>query len=247
MNTLKIFDTAAVSDYSDLKYRVNYISISSINWVVVERTVNHLPLSSSAADIIRQKLNEGKEVFIDKNWNEASKEVLPFHITFNDITDLEGYKRRARSFVKRFIIPQMAEVNASVIYGFNVINNKFLEAGVVFSEKNRSLKYIEVMEKADEADENGHPEIAESLMNLLEQYIEYRETLDRSYFIWDLSEKYCKKIDDVVLKVFSPEEYELLLDKETASEDNILYLAKSNIDTIVREFTQTVDSLNNLK
>lgn len=222
MYDIKIFDTACVSD-SDEKYLVKYVSVSSLNWAVLGDTKGiYLPLNSAAADIIKEKLNEGKDVYISKDWNiNGESEVLPFHVTFNNITDLQGYKRRAMSFIKRLIHPQMANVNASIIYGFNVINNKFLEAGIVFSEENRSLKYIEVMEKADELENEGQPEIAEEFMALLERYIEYREVLDRSYFAWDLSEEYCRKVEE-----------------ETE---------KEVVDTVVKEFVTKVETLNNLK
>ena len=178
-------------------------------------------MNSGSADLIREKLNEGKDVYIDKKWNDNDEsEVMPYFITTNNVTDLEGYKRRAMSFVSRSMHPQMAKVNAAVIYGFNVINNKFLEAGIVFSEENRSLKYIEVMEKADNLEEEK-PEIAEELMLLLERYIEYREILDRSYFAWELNESYLTKIEE--------------------------QKTKEDVDTVIRDFITQVDTLNNLK
>ena len=198
MYEVKVFETAAVSEViGQDKYLVNYISVSSLNWAVLEERAGiFLPLNSGSADLIREKLNEGKDVYIDKKWNDNNEsEVMPYFITTNNVTDLEGYKRRAMSFVSRSMHPQMAKVNAAVIYGFNVINNKFLEAGIVFSEENRSLKYIEVIEKADILEEEK-PEIAEELMLLLERYIEYREILDRSYFAWELNESYLTKIEE---------------------------------------------------
>ena len=223
MYEVKVFETAAVSEViGQDKYLVNYISVSSLNWAVLEERAGiFLPLNSGSADLIREKLNEGKDVYIDKKWNDNNEsEVMPYFITTNNITDLEGYKRRAMSFVSRSMHPQMAKVNAAVIYGFNVINNKFLEAGIVFSEENRSLKYIEVIEKADILEEEK-PEIAEELMLLLERYIEYREILDRSYFAWELNESYLTKIEE----------------QET----------KEDVDTVIKDFITQVDTLNNLK
>ena len=223
MYEVKVFETAAVSEViGQDKYLVKYISVSSLNWAVLEeRAGTFLPLNSGSADLIREKLNEGKDVYIDKKWNDNDEsEVMPYFITTNNITDLEGYKRRAMSFVSRSMHPQMAKVNAAVIYGFNVINNKFLEAGIVFSEENRSLKYIEVIEKADILEEEK-PEIAEELMLLLERYIEYREILDRSYFAWELNESYLTKIEE--------------------------QKTKEDVDTVIKDFITQVDTLNNLK
>ena len=223
MYEVKVFETAAVSEViGQDKYLVNYISVSSLNWAVLEERAGiFLPLNSGSADLIREKLNEGKDVYIDKKWNDNNEsEVMPYFITTNNITDLEGYKRRAMSFVSRSMHPQMAKVNAAVIYGFNVINNKFLEAGIVFSEENRSLKYIEVIEKADILEEEK-PEIAEELMLLLERYIEYREILDRSYFAWELNESYLTKIEE--------------------------QKTKEDVDTVIKDFITQVDTLNNLK
>lgn len=223
MYEVKVFETAAVSEViGQDKYLVNYISVSSLNWAVLEERAGiFLPLNSGSADLIREKLNEGKDVYIDKKWNDNNEsEVMPYFITTNNVTDLEGYKRRAMSFVSRSMHPQMAKVNAAVIYGFNVINNKFLEAGIVFSEENRSLKYIEVIEKADILEEEK-PEIAEELMLLLERYIEYREILDRSYFAWELNESYLTKIEE--------------------------QKTKEDVDTVIKDFITQVDTLNNLK
>ena len=89
----------------------------------------------------------------------------------------------------------------------------------VFSEENRTLKYIEILDKTDELEETN-PELSAVLQNDLEKYIEYREILDRSNFAWVESEKYVAKI------------------KEQEQ--------KEDIDIIVNEFQIKINALNNL-
>jgi hypothetical protein len=142
----------------------------------------------------------------------------------------------------------MARVHASTIYGFITLNNKFLEKGIVFSEENRSLKYIEIMEKAEELEEdqtNPNGELqSEEIMSDLERYIEYREVLDRSNFIWNESEKYITMIEEI-----TPNDFESLEETKTTekTEESKLIQAKKEIDRLTQEFENKITSLNNLK
>ena len=113
--------------------------------------------------------------------------------------NLQNYLRRIVHFVNGFIQAPMANTNAAVIYGFNVLNNKFIENGFVFSEQNRSLKYIDIMDRAEELEsqEPNGPELSEELMKDLEKYIEYRNILDRTYFIWNLKEELLDKLKEL--------------------------------------------------
>lgn len=231
---LLIYEVAKVREIgSDQKVLVEYVTVSTIPWSSGE--VNYLPLNSSAADAIRDAQIKGKEVFISKDWNLVSNEVLISNIEINPKIDLMVYKRRATNFIKAFINPMMASVHASIIYGFTTLNNKFIENGFVFSEETRTLKYIEIMERSEELAETN-PTLSEELMNDLEKYIEYREVLDRANFIWNESEKYCDLVNEV-------HEMDFVDTEEFPAENQ----AKSQIDTIVNEFQTKIRTLNNLK
>lgn len=231
---LLIYEVAKVREIgSEQKLLVEYVTVSTIPWSSGE--VNYLPLNSSTADAIRDAQIKGKEVFISKDWNLISNEVLITNIEINPKIDLMVYKRRATNFIKAFINPMMASVHASIIYGFTTLNNKFIENGFVFSDETRTLKYIEIMEKSEELAETN-PILSEELMNDLEKYIEYREVLDRSNFIWNESEKYCDLVNAVHEMNF--------VDTEEFPAEN---QAKSQIDKIVNEFQTKIRTLNNLK
>jgi len=231
---LLIYEVAKVREIgSEQKVLVEYVTVSTIPWSSGE--VNYLPLNSSAADAIRDAQIKGKEVFISKDWNLVSNEVLISNIEINPKIDLMVYKRRATNFIKAFINPMMASVHASIIYGFTTLNNKFIENGFVFSEETRTLKYIEIMERSEELAETN-PTLSEELMNDLEKYIEYREVLDRANFIWNESEKYCDLVNEV-------HEMDFVDTEEFPAENQ----AKSQIDTIVNEFQTKIRTLNNLK
>ena len=231
---LLIYEVAKVREIgSEQKVLVEYVTVSTIPWSSGE--VNYLPLNSSAADAIRDAQIKGKEVFISKDWNLVSNEVLISNIEINPKINLMVYKRRAANFIKAFINPMMASVHASIIYGFTTLNNKFIENGFVFSEETRTLKYIEIMERSEELAETN-PTLSEELMNDLEKYIEYREVLDRANFIWNESEKYCDLVNEV-------HEMDFVDTEEFPAENQ----AKSQIDTIVNEFQTKIRTLNNLK
>ena len=144
-------------------------------------------------------MDKGHDVFIRKDWNQESNEVLPVHVSYAERPNLQNYLRRIVYFVNGFIQAPMANTNAAVIYGFNVLNNKFIENGFVFSEQNRSLKYIDIMDRAEELEsqEPNGPELSEELMKDLEKYIEYRNILDRTYFIWNLKEELLDKLKEL--------------------------------------------------
>lgn len=195
----RIFDSVKVENYSDEHYIVSYITTSHMQWITGEELNSFLPVNSLTKEVIKQRLDKGHDVFIRKNWNQESNEVLPIHISYTERPSLQNYLRRIVYFVNSFIQAPMANANASVIYGFNVLNNKFIENGFVFSEQNRSLKYIDIMDRAEELEsqEPNGPELSEELMKDLEKYIEYRNILDRTYFIWNLKEELLDKLKEL--------------------------------------------------
>lgn len=195
----RVFDSVKIENYSDEHYIVSYISTSNFQWITGEDIKNFLPINSLTKEIIKQRLDKGHDVFIRKDWNQESNEVLPVHVSYVERPNLQNYLRRIVSFVNGFIQAPMANTNAAVIYGFNVLNNKFIENGFVFSEQNRSLKYIDIMDRAEELEsqEPNGPELSEELMKDLEKYIEYRNILDRTYFIWNLKEELLDKLKEL--------------------------------------------------
>ena len=195
----RVFDSVKVENYSDDHYIVSYISTSNFQWITGEDIKNFLPINSLTKEIIKQRLDKGHDVFIRKDWNQESNEVLPVHVSYAERPNLQNYLRRIVHFVNGFIQAPMANTNAAVIYGFNVLNNKFIENGFVFSEQNRSLKYIDIMDRAEELEsqEPNGPELSEELMKDLEKYIEYRNILDRTYFIWNLKEELLDKLNEL--------------------------------------------------
>ncbi len=233
-NGIHLYDVAVVKDQGDV-LRVDYLTVSTVPWVTGE--TGFIPVNPLSANIIKDFQQQGKEVYIAKDWGLSGKEVLPDCISTNISTDLDGYKKRAYSFIKSFINPMMANVHASTIYGFITLNAKFLEKGIVFSETNKSLKYIEIMDTASDMED---PNESDELMTDLEKYIEYKDVLDRSNFIWNESEKYMIKVEEVDESDFT----DLTIGDQTQS---ALLQAKKQIDTIVKEFQHKILTLNNLK
>ena len=245
---LIVYEVAKVIDTGN-NFLVKYITESTINWTDEKKgNEDFIPLHPIAAEAIREAHRAGKNVYINKDWDEFSKEALITSIEINPITNLDGYKKRAAGFIKSFINPIMSSIHASIVYGFTTLNNRFIEKGYVFSEENKTLKYIEIIEKSEEVIEAGEqgkidPQIAQNLsddlMNDLEKYIEYKEILDRTNFAWNESEKYIAKIYEVSVEEVGDDAQDDASDKE--------FEAKQKIDTLVKDFQIKINNLNNLK
>lgn len=243
-----IFEVAKVKDTGN-KYLVEYVTQSVIPWAAGIDSESILPLNNLAAEVIKENQLNGKEVYIKKDWNFISNEVLVTSLEINPKTDLTSYKRRACTFIKSFINPMMASAHASVVYGFITLNNKFIERGFVFSETNRSLKYIAIMEKAEEVAED-QPELSDELMSDLEKFIEYKETLSRTNFIWEESEKYIDKIESVsdpIYPVYAEDNITDEIKQSIEEYDSKVIEAKQKIDSLCKEFQLKINTLNNLK
>ena len=93
---LVIYEVAKVVDTGE-KYLVKYITESTISWDEMQDD-SFIPLHPLSAETIREAHRFGKEVYINKNWDDFSKEVLVASLEVNNITDLDGYKRRASGF-----------------------------------------------------------------------------------------------------------------------------------------------------
>ena len=247
---LIVYEVAKVIDTGN-NFLVKYITESTINWTDELDQMDFIPVHPIAAEAIREAHRAGKNAYINKDWSEFSKEALITSIEINPITNLDGYKKRAAGFIKSFINPIMSSVHASIVYGFTTLNNRFIEKGYVFSEENKTLKYIEIIEKSEEVIEAGEqgkidPQIAQNLsddlMNDLEKYIEYNEILSRTNFVWNESEKYIAKIYEVVVE----EAEEVGVDAQDDASDKE-FEAKQKIDTLVKDFQIKINNLNNLK
>lgn len=163
-------------------------------WEVVNVTTNTLDnpggytdpvlkLSNMAAKIIRDAINEKKAVRIGKPLKTT--EVLPFEITVfeRDETSVEYIKDLSLLKVKMLVTPDMTKESGYTLYEFMIKNNELASRGYFITESNREEKYIEIIEAGDD-----------TLIQLLESYLEANDKIARSFYIKDKIEAYKLKL-----------------------------------------------------
>lgn len=209
---IKTFEVAMVTD-TGVSYNVEKLSWNTdmhidktmqpsnpTNYLNDKTRFWYLNLNSAAADKIRQEMSLGHDIQISKNWDaHGSKEVLLTSIIVVDNTQrLETQKRIARRQVRMMINPHTAQIGAMDIYGFMMLNNKFILNGFVFDNENRSLKYMDVLNRSEELADTD-PELSEDLAEDLEEFIDYNDKLSRVRFIWLKGEKTIQLINSIHL------------------------------------------------
>ena len=236
-NGIRTFETAAVTDNGSF-YNFLFLTTCTEQWVFpnpdskdsIIGELTYLPLNTLSATRIREAQLKGQDIKIKKNWMD-SKEVLPVHIMINEVTDLEGAKKYWRGKITQMVNPHVAQITAMDIYGFTVINNKFIENGFVFSKKNRALKYMDIIDRTEDMylTEDGTKE-ADQLLELLREYTAYSDKLERCYFMWNKTQEAIKLIDEV---------------EEESTEDSEAAIEK--IVKIGTDFINSITTLNNIK
>lgn len=235
-NGIRAFEVAAVVDNGsngNTMYDFLFITTNTEQWVFPDEKASvlgeiiYLPLNTMAANRIREADLKGHDIKIKKSFI-ASKEVLPVHILINTVSDLDGAKKFWRRRVTQMVNPHVARITAMDIYGFTVINNKFIENGFVFSKKNRALKYMDIIDKTEDMflTDDGSKEATE-LLELLKEYTTYNDKLERAYFMWNKTKEVIQMIDDV----------------DSGDEEKDI----KELEEISTRFIDSISTLNNLK
>jgi len=79
--------------------------------------------------------------------------------------------------------PTLASIAGLTMYGFIVLNNDLVNAGYAITNDNREEKYLAILETGDEA-----------LINKLEDYLNYKDEIER---VAQLERKFAKYVTEI--------------------------------------------------
>lgn len=165
-------------------------------WEVVNMTTNTLDnpggyndpllkLSNVAAKIIKDGIESKHIVRIRKPLRTT--ELLPFEVDViePDTNDLDYIKQLSAQKIKTIVTPDMTKESGYTLYEFMIKNNELASRGYFIVDSNREEKYIEIIETGDD-----------TLISLLESYLEANDKVQRAFFLKDKVETFIKSVKD---------------------------------------------------
>lgn len=176
-----IYDLAIVLN-KGLFWEVVGVTKNSFD-TIIDGEEKYLKLSSAAANIIKNALNDKKNVRIAKPI--SLDEVLPNEINIinNDKDELQFIKEATVRKARMLVIPEITKESGFTMYEFTIKNNELCSKGYFITDSNREEKYIEIIETGDD-----------DLINLLESYLEAKDKIDRAYHLKNKYEIFKNKI-----------------------------------------------------
>lgn len=152
-------------------YQIKNIISNTTDFGTDSNKENHLPLSTVAHRKIVQSLDKNLTVTIQKPI--MANEVLPCDLIIVDETDdIKKIQHAALIKAKTLITPEITKESGYTMYEYMVYHDELMEEGIVITNKNRETKYMEIIETDDE-----------SLIELLENYLECKDKIERGFFI----------------------------------------------------------------
>jgi hypothetical protein len=136
---------------------------------LANRDERFLKLSYIAYKKIQSALNDGLTCHITKDMQ--TDEVLPGEIAILNASDedpFESARNAALRKVRMLLTPALASVSSLAFYGFTVLNNDLVDKGYAITAENREENYLKILETGDEA-----------LINKLEDYLNYKDEIER--------------------------------------------------------------------
>jgi len=168
-------------------YTINNILPNTVEFGTDVNKENFLPLSSIAYKIIEDSLSNDYGVKIKKPL--FANEVLPVDLIINkEKNDIDFIREANLISVKSKITPEMTKESGYTMYEFMKKHTEMMDAGYFITDKNREMKYMEIIETDDD-----------ELIELLESYLETRDKIERGFFIkqrFDILVKEVRKCND---------------------------------------------------
>jgi hypothetical protein len=181
-----IYDIAVVEDQGTYWKINNLVQNTMEN--LANSTEKTLRLSYMANELIKEAMLSGKVVHVPKE-NLRSVEVLPGDFTIIEPSEedkLQATKDAVNARVRMFITPTLTKISGITLYGFMVLNNDLANAGYFITNENREEKYLEILETEDE-----------SLISKLEDYLNYKDEIERVAFLERNFSKFRKEINQL--------------------------------------------------
>jgi len=176
-----IFELAIVEDRGT-HYLVTGTTKSSFDGLA-NREDKVIKLSYNSYQLISDGLSEGKTITINKEM--ITDEALPGDINISDeaVDEFEVYKKINMMRVNKKMSYNMANMTSLDIVSFTVLNNELTAEGFVITNSNREEKYIEIIEKDDEA-----------IIEKLESYLILLDKVTTSIDFGNMCADFVKKI-----------------------------------------------------
>lgn len=167
MSTL-VYELAVVEDHGS-HWAVTNVTKNTLD-NLANRDEKYLKLSYVAYKTISDALMAGKQVTITKSL--MTDEVLPFEVTVLDASEtvdpLVAAKNASIIKIRMLVTPELSKIAGLTLYGFIVLNNDLTTRGYFITDANREEQYLAILETGDE-----------ELIDILEQYLNYRDEIDR--------------------------------------------------------------------
>jgi hypothetical protein len=183
---MMIYDLAVVEDQGTYWKINNLVQNTMEN--LANSTEKTLRLSYMANELIKEAMLSGKVVHVPKE-NLRSIEVLPGDFTIIEPSEedmLQATKDAVNARVRMLITPTLTKISGITLYGFMVLNNDLANAGYFITNENREEKYLEILETEDE-----------TLISKLEDYLNYKDEIERVAFLERNFSKFRKEINQL--------------------------------------------------
>lgn len=176
---------AQLSEFGD-RYVVNNIIPSEAKYVLP--TAKYVALPNQVALILKNELNQGKVISIEKDYidNPKSKDIPLENFTIKVAETIDQKKSAAKAKVHARINAYTALLSAYDIFEFFVISGKLQSLGFnIFDEGKKEETYLQIIETGNE-----------DLITDLERYLEIKDVFDNMMKKYRGLKRYFREIDE---------------------------------------------------
>lgn len=129
---------------------------------VADPTMYYETQSEDFFEFVKELVGNSNEVTYLKSVSPTQESDL----TVTPMDSLSVHKARIRTIGKHFLKEHVDFTIQFDFFEFNMLNNKFLDAGYYITNENREAKYLEIINSGDA-----------SLINVLDAYLECRDRI----------------------------------------------------------------------
>lgn len=136
-------------------------------------------------EIIELLKNYSIKVEKDK-LGKSSSHITKYDLILDNLDQTVLLKAKVRSKIIHALNTRFTFIEIFKFYEFITINNLLIDKGFVITEKNREEKYLDIINTGDD-----------SLISLLEQYLNIKDELSNILYWYDEYKNFCKKIEEL--------------------------------------------------
>jgi len=186
------YDVACVDDVGD-KLAVKYVDTYQNS--LARNDGYYIKISNVAADVIREALANSNRVWLPKN---VDGELGVADVVISETDGLEKDKMVAIASIYGKVDYQLFHISAFDHFNYLNMFSKLASKGIFITDENKEEKYIEIIEKGDEA-----------FITLLEDYLEAKDKLEAITYVY---KKSVHAVNEII-KCESPEKLAVIVDE----------------------------------